>query len=157
MKKTFSATVVGIAQTDTSGFAAGAHSVSFDILAQSPLGQSPRCVELPLFSVDDARELGALYRNNGAVKITIQAGEPREEAAPAADDSNKAHDALRMQIARAVELLQSAVSGRMPSVGACRCVCADLVSAADAVFDGFGVPTPIVNGKPSCCEAGTPS
>lgn len=75
MKRTFDATVVSVTPTDTSGFMSGAHSVTFDVLAQSPLGGVTRRVELPLFSVEEAREFGTLYQKHAEMRITFQTGE----------------------------------------------------------------------------------
>lgn len=149
MKKTFGATVVGMSQTDTSGFATGAHSVSFDILAQAPLGQVPRRVELPLFSVEEARELGALYRNNGAISVTVQTASAEGVAAV----ETMRRESLRSAIEEAVRTLHDAMSGRMPTVNKCRSVSANLRDAAGAMFGGDATSSAADNPPPAATMA----
>ena len=75
MKLTLFATVVGISETDTSGYGGGAHAVTFDIGGPAPMGLVPRKVTMPLFGADHTRELGALYARPSAVRVTFETGE----------------------------------------------------------------------------------
>lgn len=78
MKRQFTATVVGISPTTTSDFNGGAHTVTMALDAQGPCAPISKNVELPLFSVEDARVLGPLYRVHHAVLVTFETSEAPE-------------------------------------------------------------------------------
>lgn len=143
MKKTFEATVVSVVPTDT-----GSHSVEFSIRGGR--------VELPMFSAAEARDLAAMYQSAGAVKITFQAGEPEGNGEPEFTGSDRfaesQREALRLAIMKTVKMLRDAVNGQLPSVNTCYSTYKELDAAAAAVFGATDGP-PIVNEKPSCCEA----
>ncbi len=68
MRKTLSATVVGI-EADASSFPAGAHAVTLDAFTDV---FSAKRIRVPLLAVEEAKDLGRLYRERGAVRITIE-------------------------------------------------------------------------------------
>jgi hypothetical protein len=72
MRASFLATVLGIAETDTSEYAGGAHAVAFYVTGKAPIGEAYRKVTLPLFDMKQARELATAYHESDAVRITVE-------------------------------------------------------------------------------------
>ena len=72
MRRQFAATVVGISPAADSGFSGGAHTVTLALDGQGPCAPMPKNVEFPIFSAEEARALGSLYRAHHAVLVTFE-------------------------------------------------------------------------------------
>lgn len=139
MKKSFSAVVVGIQDTDTSEYAHGAVAIILDVMnAPAPMGSTQRRLTLPLLTREEARELGARYRN-GLVRLTIDT-----ETAP--PDEQPAADTISLEIRDTMgPLRRIALDVAM----------GDVEETWKRLTNSLDAP-PLVDGRPSCCaEAST--
>jgi hypothetical protein len=87
VRRVFNAVVVGLCDTDTSEYLGGAVAVSFDVSAPAPIGETGRRITLPLFTQEQARELGPMYRN-GTVQLIIETEPPRDSVKWIVTDGN---------------------------------------------------------------------
>ena len=100
MRRQFTATVVGVSPATTSDFNGGAHTVTVALDGQGPCAPISKSVELPLFSAEEARALGALYRIHHAVRVTFETPGVPDVSEEKADNRRRPQEDDRTEPAR---------------------------------------------------------
>lgn len=148
MKLTLKATVRAINPTESSCFVNGVQ----DVTLQADDGKRTANLVFPLASHEHTRELGALYWKQHAVTITIEAGEPEEDASLSAE--NERLRATVQKLTKDYQAAQERVKGDALEIDGLRAIAmarfnriAELEAASRTVL-----APPLVHGRPSCCE-----
>lgn len=153
MKRQFTATVMGISPTATSGFSGGAHTVTMSLDRQDPCAPTSKSVDLPIFGAEDARVLGSLYRVHRAVLVTFETvdapgaiGEPVDNARPREGDRMEPKNSCA-----ATGFIQVGIfNGDDPGA---RSAPPGVPAAAQGQVGATWLAPPMVNGRPSCCDS----
>ncbi len=163
MRRQFTATVVGVSPTTTSGNCGGAHAVTMTLDGHGSCAPMPTNIELPLFNAEEARTLGSLYRIHHAVRVTFETPGVPDVSEEKADNRRRPQEDDRTEPARPCPTAGFIQVGVFNGI---ECSC-----PATSEYDppcprhgvvGIGVtprdvlaPAPVppmVNGRPSCCE-----